>query len=557
MMNEVRQKLIESLSDTVKQLWGQTVTPEILIPDDFEFGDLATNAAFQLASLVKKAPKTIAQEIVDNIELPEDIAIAEPAGAGYVNFRYSEQFLHDMLAEIISEPEDFGKLNLGANERIQIEYVSANPTGPLNVVSARAAAVGSSLINILRHAGYNVDGEYYLNDAGGQVEMLHESFLARIRQGAGLDWEIPPEDGYHGEYLKDLATRYADSSPKEYRKLIETWEKDEEPNSAHAREWVLNELIASIKTDLQEFNTNFDRFFSEAKFRESGKVESVLDRLREQDSLIEKEGAVWFAADKFDDREEPFVLVKSDSEYAYAAVDIAYHQDKFDRGYERVFDIWGPDHHGHIGRMKAAMKALGHEGKFDVLTLQQVNLLESGEKLVMSKRTGNIVTLRELIEDVGVDVARYFFIARRMEAHLDFDLDLAREESEENPVFYIQYAHARICNILKFAENQGIEPKSAGRKELSALTEPEELILARKLAVWPDIVRKSAEEMAPHNVCFYLLELAKLFHPFYAKHRVVGEDKAVTLARVALCRALKEAIALGLGLLGISAPENM
>jgi len=556
-MLNIKAKLSESISLAAANLWGENVVPEIGIPDDFDHGDLTTNLPFKLARVLRKPPKAIAEELAEVISLPEEISAAEPAGAGYVNFRYCNDYLYDLLADIISHPKRFGKQQNPLREKIQLEYVSANPTGPLNVVSARAAAVGSSIVKIMRHAGYSIDGEYYINDTGNQIRNLEESFIARLKQGAGFDWEIPPQDGYHGEYLADFAAIYSDRFPQKHSDLVEAWNSGETPKAEHARSWVVAEIKTQISRDLEDFNTHMDNYFSEREFRGTGKVEDTIDRLRERGDLIEEDGALWFDASKYDSNEKPFVLVKSDGEYAYAAVDIAYHDDKFARGYDICWDIWGPDHHGHVGRMKSAMKALGHDGKFDVLILQQVNLMEQGEKVKMSKRAGNLITLRELIDDVGVDVARYFFLARRMEAHLDFDLDLARKESDENPVFYIQYAHARICSILQFAENRGIDPKSAGRHELSQLTEPEALLIGRKLAVWPFVIEKAASEKSPHEVCFYLLELARMFHPFYSKHRVVGEDEDKTLARVGLCRAIKETIVLGLDLLGISAPENM
>lgn len=556
-MTNIKSRLSDAISLSVANLWGENIVPALSIPTDFEHGDLTTNLPFQLAGKLKIPPRKIAEQIVEVLSLPEEITSAEPAGAGYINFSYDNNYLYDLLADIIALPRNFGRIEKRDTGPINIEYVSANPTGPLNVVSARAAAVGSALVNIMRHAGYDVSGEYYINDTGNQIRNLEESFIARIRQGAGLDWQIPPQDGYYGEYLADLATIYADRFPDKHGEMLKAWNSGKEPDESHARKWIVEEMKREIGADLEQFNTHIDTYFSENEFRETGQVEEVLETLREQGDIFEEQGAQWFAADKYDDSEKPFVLIKSDGEYAYAAVDIAYHDNKFKRGFELCYDIWGPDHHGHIGRMKAAMKALGHSGKFDVLTLQQVNLLEEGEKVRMSKRAGNIITLRELIDDVGVDVARYFFLARRMEAHLDFDLDLARKESDENPVFYIQYAHARISSILEFAENQGYNPTSVGRKELSHLTEPEALLLARKLATWPTIVRSAAEEKSPHEICFYLLELAQMFHPFYNKHRVVGKDKDKTLARVALCRALKEAIALGLEILGIDAPENM
>jgi len=556
-INEIKKDLIDIISSTVKRLYNVDATPDFTVPDNLDFGDLTTNVPFQLASFARKSPRAISAEIAAELELPNYIESAEPAGGGFINFRYSIDFLREMLSEIISRPSDFGRIPIGNKHKVQIEYVSANPTGPLNIVSARAAAVGSSLVNILNHVHFDAHGEYYINDSGNQIEMLARSFIARIRQGAGLDWDIPQTDGYHGEYLADLAAEYADSFPEKHRKLVEAWEKEESPNLEHPGEWILKRLIGDIKSNLDDFRTEFDSFSSEREIRRSGKVELTLEKLHEHGDLFEKDSATWFAANKYNPDEDPFVLIKSDGQYAYAAVDIAYHQDKFDRGFETAIDIWGPDHHGHVSRMKAAMDALGHREKFGVIILQQVNLLEGGEKVRVSKRAGHLVTLRELLDDVGVDAARYFFIARRTEAHLDFDLDLARSQSDENPVYYIQYAHARICNILKYAQNQGIDPRSAKGKELSSLVEPESRHLLRKMAVWPHIVVKVAEEHAPHHICFYLLELAQLFHPFYAKYRVVGEDRKTTLARVALCRALKETIALGLSLLGIDAPENM
>lgn len=555
-MNEIRENISKSIRDSVEKLWGCDISPEIRIPENLSFGDLTTNVAFQIAPIARKSPKDIAEEISKNIILPNGIYSVVPVG-GFINFTYSNEYLYDLLAKIISHPHGFGKLEIGKGKRVQIEFVSANPTGPLNVVSARAAAVGSSLVNVMKHAGFDVESEYYVNDEGNQIEMLGESFIARLREGAGLPFKIPEEDGYHGEYLADLAIQYADNFPEKYKELTHEWEQGKAGEETHPRRWVLEKLLSEIKNDLEKFNTSFDSFFFESEFRKTGEVEKLIAELKEKGATFEKDGALWFATDKFDPKEEPFVLVKSDGQFTYGAVDLAYHRNKIERGFDKVLDIWGPDHHGHIGRMKAAMRAIGSADRLEVLTLQQVNLIEEGKKIKMSKRTGNIVTLRELMDDVGVDVARYFFIARRLDSHLDFDLDLARKQSDENPVYYIQYAHARISNILVFAKNRGIDPHSAGRKELSALIEDEELMLARELACWEDVVRKSAEEKSPHYICFYLLELAKLFHPFYAKHRVVGDDKRITLARVALCRALKEAIALGLGILGISAPENM
>ncbi len=591
-INEARKKLVEAIADAVRRTYKADLSPELSIPDNPDFGDISTNIAFHLAKIARKSPLDIATELASKVDLPEEFSSAEPAG-GFVNFRYADAFLQNLLAGIIARPQDFGRLEMGAGRKVQIEFVSANPTGPLNVVSARAAAVGSSLVNILRHAGFDASAEYYINDAGNQVRELGLSVALHVLKLCGLKIELS-RDNYRGEYIEELARELLEMDEaktrefltklssiyanqvfdtallKELSEIRDALEKqgncdlnvkdisiDFRGFIAEAYKFSLDRMIDGIRDALQNFNTKFDRFFRESELRESGKVEKLIDRLRVQGDTFEKDGARWFAADRYDEREKPFVLIKSDGEYSYGAVDIAYHQDKFDRSFDLVYDILGPDHHGHIGRMKAAMKALGHEGEFDVLTLQQVNLIEGGEKVKMSKREGKIVTLKELVDDVGVDVARYFFIARRMEAHLDFDLGLARKQSDENPVFYIQYAHARICSILEFAKNNGFEPKLAGREELTELVNPEELALARKMAEWPSVIEKCAVEMAPHHLCFYLHGLAQVFHPFYAKHRVVGDDDRTTMARVALCRSIKEVLALGLGLLGISAPENM
>ncbi|HHS50053.1 MAG TPA: arginine--tRNA ligase [candidate division Zixibacteria bacterium] len=571
MILSARDELVAALIKTGRELWDIDVSPEIAIPENMDFGDLATNLPFQLARELRRSPAQIAGELSGALKLPASFKSAEPAG-GFINFKFSDEFLRVLLAEIIDKPADFGGMPPHGG-KVNIEFVSANPTGPLNVVSARAAAVGSALVNILRHAGRDTSSEYYLNDAGNQIRELAVSFVLRIIEQRGFAVEFG-RDSYRGDYLADEAVLFADSNETAVEELFSQigdfrgtfspeWAQDffdEDPKRKAIfnglQSSILERMANSIRETLDGFRTSIDTFFRETALRESGEVAETIEFLRAKGLTFEEDGALWFDTPTIDPAEEPFVLVKSDGQWTYGAVDIAYHKNKIERGFDEIYDIWGPDHHGHIGRMKAAIKALGFEGKFEVLTLQQVNLLEGGEKVKMSKREGNIVTLAELVEDVGVDVARFFFIARRMEAHLDFDLDLARAESDENPVYYVQYAHARISGILEHAKNRGFDPR-ADRKELASLIHPEELALARKLAQWPFALANSAEEMAPHQLCFYLIELAQAFHPFYAKHRVVSDDEAVTMARVALCRAIKETLALGLGLLGISAPENM
>ena len=527
------------IGERVKTLYGAEPEVEVSYTDNFDFGDLTTNVAFSLAKVAKKAPVKIAEEIAAG-DIPPIFSRADVV-KGYINFWFAEKFLSDVAERIIAAPEGWGFVQPDEEpKKIQVEFVSANPTGPLNVVSARAATVGSVLVEALRRLGHSVVAEYYINDAGNQIRLLEESFVARIRQVKGEDVPVP-EDGYHGEYLLDYAREYVEAG---------------EPGSPG--EWILQRIISEQKRVLERFRTHFDVWFSEREFRKSGKVEQVLRRLEEGGYTYKSGGALWFAASKINPEVDDFVLVKSDGQWAYGLVDIAYHAHKFEeRGFDIVYTILGPDHHGHKLRMETAMKALGHEGKLQVLILQQVNLIEGGKRVMMSKRAGKLITMDVLIDEVGVDAARYFFLSRRAEAHLDFDLDLARDTSEENPVYYVQYAHARIRSILRFARNRGFDPDSVGDADLSILTEPEEKLLLRKIVRFPSQIYTTARLMQPHIVPFYLLDLAKTFHNFYTKHRVVTEDSALTAARIKLIRAVAETIKNGLNLCGISAPEQM
>ena len=535
---EAKKVLADWLSERVKNLFGEQFEPEIAEPENPDFGDLTTNVAFSLAKSLKKPPKFIAEKIVE-ADIPEFIEKAQVVG-GYINFWLSKRFLVENAISAINDDAHWGKTILDKVQRINLEFVSANPTGPLNVVSARAAAVGSTLANLLIAIGHDVTTEYYINDAGNQIKLLGESFRARIAQLKGEHAEIP-EDGYHGEYLIDYAKEYIEKNPSET------------PD-----EWIVKRIIKEQMETLRIYNTYYDVMFSEREFRESGKVEEVLKRLGESGLTYEKDSALWFSASKLRDDVEDFVLVRSNGEWTYGLVDLAYHANKFEeRGFEKVINILGPDHHGHKARLEAGMKALGHDGKLSVLILQQVNLVEDNVKVKMSKRAGKLVTMKELIEDIGVDAARYFFLARRMEAHLDFDLNLARTTTEENPVYYIQYAHARIKSILRFAKNKGLDKNENDAMIISKLAEPEEVALLRKMVKFPLVVFNAANILAPHLIPFYLLDFSKLFHNFYTKHRVVGEDRDKSIARLVLCKAVGVTIKNGLSMCGISAPEQM
>ena len=529
------------LSDRANQLYGVEIEAEIFEPDNPEFGDLSTNLPFKLARTVRKPPKVIGEEILE-ADIPKIFSRAEMAGAGYINFYFDIDYLHSVVLDVNRNPDEWGRFQIENPKNIQIEFVSANPTGPLNIVSARAAAVGSTIAKLLELAGNKVTTEFYINDAGNQIRLLGESFRCRIEQVKGKQCEMP-EDGYFGEYLVDYAREYVEKSPSE------------PPD-----EWILRRILDEQREILEKFRTHFDSWFSESEFRKTGKVEQVLERLTHSGLVYEYEGAKWFSASEINADAKDFVLIKSDGEWAYGLVDIAYHANKFEeRGFDIVHTILGPDHHGHKARMESAMKALGHDGKLKIIILQQVNLIEGGEKVKMSKRAGKIITMDTLIEDVGIDAARYFFLARKAESHLDFDLALARKTSDENPVYYIQYAYARIQSILRFAKSKGIDIDHIDSKsaDLNLLTQPEENILCRKIIKFPSEVKEAAISIQPHIIPFYLLELAKIFHNFYTKHRVVCDDEKLTLARVSLISAVSNTIKNGLAICGIEAPNEM
>lgn len=510
---------------------------ELSFTDNMNFGDFSCNLPFMLAGEARRAPREIASLIANELTKETLSGDVEVAGAGYLNIRLHPDILSRFIADIAGDVAMFSALNIGNSIKTQLEFVSANPTGPLNIVSGRAAAVGSALANIMRRAGYDVETEYYLNDAGVQIELLGKSFIARLKELDGEKCEIP-EEGYHGEYLADYA--------KEYRRI---------GCDVPPEEWIVKRLKSQLKDTLDGFNTTFDHWRSERDLRRSGVVEQTLELLKPH--CYESNGALWFAASRFNDAAEDFVVVKSDGAYSYGMVDIAYHYEKFVvRGFELVIDILGPDHHGHIGRMLAAARALGFDDGFKILTLQQVNLIERGKKVAMSKRAGKLVTLKELIDSVGVDVARFFFLFRKMEAHLNFDMELALKTSEENPVYYIQYAHARIANIIRFARSKEIMPEGIALGNVN-ISDNDELVLLRKMIRYPEAIEIAARSSEPHILSFYLTELAKLFHSFYRKNRVVDDDEVTTKRRLALSLAIKEIMRDGLELLGVSAPEQM
>ncbi len=526
-------------------------TVEILLekPRLEEHGDLSTNVALLLASRLKRKPREIAEEILTALSLEDSIvAKAEVAGAGFINFYLSEAYYRQALQDIFNEGENFGKSTWGNNVRVQIEFVSANPTGPLNVVSARAATVGDVLANLFNAVGFDTQREYYVNDAGRQVRLLGMSVSSRYMELLGFS-EPFPEDGYHGDYIRDIAGEFLQEHGDKFARLKpeERWQK--------FAQMAVEKILDSQKRVLEKYRVYFDHWFRESHLRAQNAHLKVLDILKQNNFTYEKDGAVWFRSSQFgDEKDRP--LVTREGEPTYFLVDIAYHQTKYERGFEKLYDLWGPDHHGYIPRMRAALQALGYpEDSFEVLIIQQVNLIQDGQPVKMSKRAGKIIEMEELIEDVGVDVARYFFLTRRNESPLDFDIDLARKTSEENPVYYVQYAHARISNILKYAESQGVTLDA--QVDLNLLQKAEELQLIKKLLEFPQVVSISARQLEPHRLPVYLQELAATFHRFYHHHRVVSEDKKLTQARLFLINCTRIVLANALKLLGISAPERM
>ncbi|WP_284140156.1 arginine--tRNA ligase [Virgibacillus sp. LDC-1] len=554
--------ILEQTEDTLKQqikaavlkadLASEEEIPSIILekPKEKSHGDFATNIAMQLARVAKKAPKMIADDIVSHLDkTAASIDRVEIAGPGFINFFMKTDFLEDVIPAILDAGAAYGTTNTGHGKRIQVEFVSVNPTGDLHLGHARGAAFGDVLCNLLATSGYQVEREYYMNDAGNQIDNLARSIEARYAQALGREAEMP-EDGYHGADIVEIGEELA----KEYG---DKWlHESTEERINFFKEYGLKYEFQKIEADLNEFGVTFDNWFSEKSLYEENKITPMLHKLEEGNYTYEKDGAVWFRSTDFGDDKDR-VLVKNDGSYTYLTPDIAYHQNKIDRGFDQLINVWGADHHGYIPRMKAAIQALGYpKNKLEVKIIQMVNLFENGQKVRMSKRTGNAVSLRELMSEVGVDAVRYFFVMRSNDAQLDFDMDLARSESNDNPVYYVQYAHARISTMLKQAENKGFALD--GAFDAALLTAEKETELLKKLGEYPQVVADAAQKQAPHRVTQYVFDLASLLHSFYNAEKVLDADnEALTYARLALMKAVRITIANALALLGVTAPEKM
>ncbi|GGG25146.1 arginine--tRNA ligase [Paenibacillus abyssi] len=559
----IQENVLEQLHTKVKQAIAEAVAAAGLVekeelpafalevPKEKTHGDLATNAAMQLTKLARRNPRQIAEAILAHLDKESaSIVSAEIAGPGFINFRMDKSYLYPVIQEVLQAGDNYGRIGVGSGQRVQVEFVSANPTGSLHLGHARGAAVGDVLCNVLDYAGYEVTREYYINDAGNQVANLAKSIEARYLQALGKDAEMP-EDGYHGADILGFANQLVEQEGDRLLSL------PEEERYAFFRQFGLERELDKIKRDLGRFRVGFDVWYSETSLYESGQVEQALEALRERGQVFEEEGATWLSTMPYGD-DKNRVLVKNDGTYTYLTPDIAYHRDKYGRGFDRMINIWGADHHGYIPRVKAAMAALGNDPeKLVVLIAQMVSLYQNGEKVKMSKRTGKAVTMEDLMDEVGVDAIRYFFTMRSMDSHLDFDMDLAISTSNENPVFYVQYAHARICSIFRQAEEQGIAVDGLESADLLKLTAEAEFDLLRKIGELPQEIAEAAEQYAPHRLIRYVYELASLFHSYYRAERVITEDAEQTKARLALLAAVRTAIANVLRLVGVSAPERM
>lgn len=519
------------------------------VPPQKEFGDFATNIAMQSARIARRAPKMIAEAIVAQMEYPW-LDRAEIAGAGFINFFLKHDVIYDTLKNILAAGADYGKAPLREEDTIQVEYVSANPTGPLHVGHGRGAAYGSALVNLLRAAGFNVQAEYYINDAGNQMNNLAVSVNARYLQLLGKEAEIP-ENGYHGHDIIDTAQAIIDQDGDAYLNMPEEERLELFKDRAYA------EKLKALKRDLAAFNVHFDNWFSERTLHPDA-IHGACDVLKQRGKLYEKDGALWLKSTDYGDDKDR-VVIRDNGVPTYLAADIAYHKNKYDRGFGSLINIWGADHHGYVARVKAAMAALGYDPeKLEILLLQMVSLFRDGKPVKMSKRTGQAITLNELIEEVGADAARYFFIMRSLDTQLDFDLDLAKSHSNENPVYYIQYAHARIYSIYRQVQEAGDElDMNWADVQWDKLKDEQELELIKKMAAFPEEIQRAARERAPHRIAHFAHELAGLFHTFYNHCRIIQEDKELEKARLALVTAVRITIANSLAILGVSAPEKM
>ncbi|MCF8026731.1 MAG: arginine--tRNA ligase [Desulfobacteraceae bacterium] len=528
--------------------------PDIILeePKIGAHGDLATNFAMAGAAAQKMAPRKIAEAVVDHITDPDGlIEKTEIAGPGFINFFIRPSAWLPVIQEIHQQDMAYGTENLGDGQKVQVEFVSANPTGPLHIGHGRGAVVGDSIAALLDFCGYRVEREYYINDAGRQILTLGRSVYLRCCQLAGQNVEFP-EDAYQGDYIKDIARSVIAEKGQSLFDMPR--DKAEEELAGQAAE----QILAGIRQDLENLGVCFDRWYSEQTLYDTGKVEAAIAFLKQKDLIYEHEGALWFCATEFGD-EKDRVVVRQNGQTTYFASDIAYHLEKYERGYDRVIDVWGADHHGYVPRLTAAISAMGRQSsQFTVILTQLVNLLRKGRPVSMSTRAGQFVTLSDVISEVGRDAARFIFLTRHHESPLDFDLEVAKAKTNDNPVYYVQYVHARISSICKKAADENPDAqKSPESADLQRLSEAEEIALIKKMGKYPEVLSGAAALMEPHRIAYYLMDLAALFHAYYNKHRVLTDDTKLSTARLHLVVAVQKVIRNGLKLLGVSTPEIM
>ena len=531
--------------------------PEIVVelPREKAFGDFSTNIAMQLARHWRDNPRQIGQDIQAELEKEPDLASVSIAGPGFINMTLNISLWHQRLKEIHRLRDDFGKLDYGAGKRVLVEFVSANPTGPLHIGHGRGAAVGDVLARLLKRTGFVVDREYYVNDAGNQMQVLGRSLRWRYLELLGKRQGEIPEGYYRGEYLLDLARELMTEQGRELVSM-EVVEEDDTALELFTR-YTADSILNGIRSDLELFGVGFEHWTSEKEFFTSGKVDAALADLQAKEVLYKEEGATWFASSRFGD-EKDRVVVRANGVKTYFASDIAYHRDKFTRGYELLVDIWGADHHGYVPRLSAAIEALGGKpDSFAAILVQLVSLSRGGTPVAMSTRSGEFITLQEVVREVGRDAARYFFLTRDSNSHLEFDLELAKSKNNDNPVYYAQYAHARICSVLRKIKAEGLCEQAVDSFSGASLTLPEELDLIKKLDSLPNVLERAARTLEPHRLTYYLDDLAAQLHSYYNRNRVIGEDGEVSGDRLLLFETVRQVMAICLALLGVSAPEKM
>ncbi|MDY0040332.1 MAG: arginine--tRNA ligase [Desulforhabdus sp.] len=557
----VRNRILEALSGAIlpllktsEQAGALALAIELEIPKASQHGDYASNIALSLTRPLRRNPREIAKEIIQNLKSTEDIIErVEIAGPGFLNFFVHPHAWHRVLKEIHARDENYGRQNIGRGKRVQVEFVSANPTGPLHIGHGRGAATGDALAAIFSACGYAVDREYYINDAGNQMETLGRSLYYRYQQELGESVEFP--DGhYQGDYMRDLARELIAEVGDRYR------ETPLDEILAELSRFAGERILAGIKEDLDIFGVSFDQWFSEQSLHNEDAIEKTIDALEARGYIYQEEGARWFRSTAFGD-EKDRVVIRANGLSTYFASDLAYHKNKFERGFDIVVDIWGADHHGYVERMLAGVEALGRKrSDLQIILVQLVNLLRAGKPVAMSTRAGEFVTLREVIDEVGRDAARFIFLTRRSDSPLDFDLEVAKTQSNDNPVYYVQYAHARLCSIFEVAVERRIACEwlaggSAPRLEMLVL--PQELALIKMLGEYPEILASSVRCLEPHRIPYYLNELVSLFHSYYNQNRILGDDPDLTQARLYLAAATRLVIGNALKLLGVSAPQKM